>query len=579
MPTIRHLDQSTINKIAAGEVIERPASVVKELLENAIDAKADDIRIDLLRAGKQQIKLSDNGSGMAKDDLLICYKKHTTSKISGEQDLFTITSLGFRGEALASIAEIANLKITTKTKDNDTAERIEVEAGKIIRLETTAAPDGTTVDVANLFFNTPARKAYLKPDAAEVAAIINIVERYALLYYDKAFRLTNDRKEILKTPKAKSIAENTAFIYGSDIGRSLLEISYADAYLKVDGALARPSVTRADKSQQSIFVNGRYIRSRLITDEIYETLHTLLFHGRNPIFVLHIAIGPQETDVNVHPAKTFIKFRNESAVRHSIRRAIEDAIERYGLSVQETTAATTARRPSLSYEFPTESQKLLVRELPLQIIPQVKAGLGSEKGSGLQEEKRIGPFTIIGQLNRTYIIAESPEGLAVIDQHAAEERVNYERFMQEKKEGAIKKQHLLKEKSFELSPLLYHTATGNAQFLRSLGFSFEDFGSNTLKLNSIPEIFGRLKSTLFIDLLHELAKEKQKAVCAEIEERIIRFACRASVKAGDALTEPQMNGLIRRLRGCSNPFTCPHGRPTFFTISLGDLEKRFRRAG
>ncbi|HIG95193.1 MAG TPA: DNA mismatch repair endonuclease MutL [Nanoarchaeota archaeon] len=573
---IKLLDNSIINKIAAGEVIERPASVVKELLENSFDSGADEIKIEIYDAGIKKIKISDNGSGMTKEDALISYKRHTTSKIANEEDLFSINSLGFRGEALASIAEISNLKIITKTFDSSLGTFIEVEGGKLIKEEQIGCSNGTIIEVNDLFFNVPARKNFLKSNEIELSKIINIITKYALIKNDVSIKLIHNNKEILNSHKTNFLINNIIFVYGPEIAKDLINVNYEENGVIVKGYISKPVLTRADKSDQSLYVNKRYVKNNIISQAIYEAYKTLLFINRHPVFILEILIDPKEIDVNVHPAKTEIRIKKEELISGIIFNSIKNAFQNSNLIVSASLENETNHKSIKKYEFAKDKQSVLMVKDDSNYL---STNLYSEKSNFTKKKNIFENFYLLGQINKTYIIGENPEGLIVLDQHAAEERVNYEKFMNEKKSGAIKKQNLLTPRIIELTPVQYRAALNNKTFFESLGFNFDDFGNNSIKLTTIPEIFGRLKSTLLLDVINELVNLKGKIVDKEIEERIIRFACRASVKAGEELTSVEMRQLIENLGKTDNPYSCPHGRPTLISFSIADLEKKFKRTG
>ncbi|MFH1642092.1 MAG: DNA mismatch repair endonuclease MutL [Nanoarchaeota archaeon] len=550
---IRILDDSTITKIAAGEVIARPASVVKELLENSIDSGATEIKILLT---DNSIKIIDNGSGMSKSDAMLCFKRHATSKISNENDLNTVNTLGFRGEALAAIAEISNFKLITN--NNDVGTYIEVEAGKLIKNKEIGAPKGTTIEVNNLFFNVPVRKNYLKNEQVELGRIIRIVTNYALLHNNISIKLKHNDKETIHSPRTDSLLDNIAFVYGADLAKNLLKVDYKTENIEVAGYISKPSLTRSDKSAQSVYINCRYVKNELISNTIYNAYHTLLFVNRHPIFILKITLPHTDVDVNVHPTKDIVRIRNEKQIETELFNAIKQTFENCSLISDVSIGNETSQMPLKKYSFSKDSQSTL----------EVK-----EAVKEYTKEKQIfGPFKIFGQINKTYIIAENPLGLAIIDQHAAQERVNYEKFMGNY--NAVKKQSLIKPKILELTPEQHQNVITNKIFLNKL-FDFDEFGNNSVKLTAVPEIFGKLKSVLFIDIVNQL----QQTITNEIEEKIIRFACKASVKAGDELTKPQMDQLLMELENCKNPYSCPHGRPTLINVNIAELEKKFKRSG
>lgn len=609
---IRILDNSLINKIAAGEVIERPSSVVKELLENSLDAKATEIKIEIEEAGLKKIKVTDNGSGMTKEDLTLSYKRHATSKIQNTEDLFNITSLGFRGEALASIAEVSNTKIQTKTADSNIGSQLQVEAGNVINETECAIPTGTIVEVTDLLFNLPARKKYLKSNETEFNSILKTVTKYALIRQDVSIKLIKDSKIIINSQKTSDLLNNITYIYGAEITKNLLEVNHEESGIKILGYISRPNLTRSDKSDQSLFINKRYTKNSVISDAIYNAYKTLLFIHRHPIFILDMEISPTEIDVNVHPSKEIVKLKNEELISQIIYRAISKAFQETSLIPTASTEKESRGSPIKDYQFKLDYQtNLKIREStsnqPTPQIPQQNQATNEtqeilkiktinniqephtiyklpqeETQTTVKEETQtyhpnFGPFRILGQINKSFIVAETPEGLSIIDQHAAEERVNYENFLKQKSKNAIKTQNLLKPQIIELSPTQRIVAINNKELLNNLGFDIEDFANNTIKLSSIPEVFGKMKTNLIIDIINEIEKNNSTTIQTQIEERIIKFACRASIKAGDELTIYEMNNLLKRLAQCQNPYSCPHGRPTVINFTISDLEKKFKR--
>lgn len=579
MASIKLLDNSLINKIAAGEVIERPASVVKELIENALDAKATMVNIEVREGGSKSIMVQDNGTGMSREDVLLCFRRHATSKIHHEKDLFHITSLGFRGEALASIAEVSNLQIRTKRELDKAGTFLEVEAGAVLKNESIGIPTGTIVQVADLFFNVPARKKYLKSNERELHHIIKVVTNYALLRHDVAFTLSHNDKELLNAPRTSSLLENITSLYGGEVGKNLIRVGYQEDGIKIEGYVSKPSLTRADKSEQSWYVNGRFVRNEIMTKAVYDAYHTLLFINRHPIFVLNVSIPPEEIDVNVHPAKTAIRLKNEQGIKQIIFSALKKAFITNSLVPEATLDQETQQAPIAQYAFTTHRQTTLDGDERVSSYAIPRPGIVRVEDKDQPKNVNFNKMVILGQVNRTYIVTEHALGMCIIDQHAAEERVNYEKFMNELKQKAIQTQKLVRPKVLELSPVQYQIAKNNKVFMKNFGFHFEEFGEHAIKLTTIPEIFGRLKSTLFIDILNEIARSKATLIDKEVEARIVRFACKASIKAGDELTQPQMIQLLRDLSKTSHPYSCPHGRPTVVNVSVADLEKKFKRTG
>ncbi|MBW3020686.1 DNA mismatch repair endonuclease MutL [Candidatus Woesearchaeota archaeon] len=548
---IHVLDDSLITKIAAGEVIERPASIVKELIENSLDAGADEIKIEV--DGLNKIRISDNGSGMSEEDAMLSFKRHATSKIIKEEDIFNITSLGFRGEALASIAEISNFTIMTNEKDIGV--KIEIEGGRLQKQSKVGMPKGTIIEVRDLFFNVPARKNFLKSEITEHQEIVKVVENYALIS-NISFRLIKNGEEILNVPKGELI-DNITNIYGAEVARDMVKVEG-----EVEGYVSKPLLTRGSRVNQHIYINGRHVKNETITNAVYEGYDTFLFVGRHPIFVLNLNIDPKEIDVNVHPAKREVRLKREEKIREIVKNAVYSALKKENLVIQATVEKETEQQPIKQYEFTKDIQSVLEAENVTKVKDK-------------PIERRLGPFRIMGQVNRTYVVAESPKGLAIIDQHAVHERINYERFMRQFKDNAVRKQKLVTSKTIELNPHQYMTALGVRFEMGKLGFEYSDFGNNTIKLDTVPEIFGNLKSTSFIDVLNEL----KQGFTQEITEKIVMKSCKASIKAGEELTIPQLQVLMDELETVENPYNCPHGRPTIIELSVADLEKKFKRSG
>ncbi len=580
---IHILPDSLINKIAAGEVIERPASVVKELIENSIDAKANSIEVSIEQAGLGLIKVVDNGVGMDEKDAKLCFARHATSKIHDGKDIFAIGSLGFRGEALASISEVAH--VTLLTKDSaDVGTMLVVESGKVLKEEAASRARGTTIEVRDLFFNVPARKAYLKSVQVEMNHITNVVMQYALIHPEINIRLLSNGKEIIHAPITDNFLNNVMFVYGTEIGKELIPVDFSLNNIHVTGVISRPSYTRGDRSNQSLYINSRHIKHSLITDSVYDGYERLLFTGRHPVFVLNIDMDFSLVDVNVHPAKREVRLKNEQELEIVVRQAVADALSDANLITPATLENETTQAPIANYTFSTDTQETL------QVAEEVEKYVSTRQAPDVVQKERervyvgdekvkLGPFNILGQVNRTFVIAENPQGLCIIDQHAAHERVNYETFLADLEGKSLKIQELITPKVLEVTPVQFGIALANKEQIESLGFRFEEFGNNSLKLSAIPQLFDRLKSTLFLDILNQIESSGAKVIDDEVLDRIIRFSCKASIKAGEELTTIQLKTLLGQLEGCSNPYSCPHGRPTLIQLSIADLEKKFKRSG
>ncbi|MEA3513958.1 MAG: DNA mismatch repair endonuclease MutL [Nanoarchaeota archaeon] len=599
MGKVHVLDEVLINKIAAGEVIERPAAVVKELIENSIDAGADQISITIGEGGKSYIKVHDNGCGMAKEDVVMSIQRHATSKIEQSEDLFAINTLGFRGEALASIAAVSRMRIITRNKESEEGTQIDMEGFKIRSIKEIACPSGTIVEVSSLFYNTPARKKYMKAISSEHNAIVDIVTRYGLAYKNIFFKLYHGKKLVLNCPKTPNMLNNIVSIYGSELGKNLLKLNYKSKNLKLKGYVSKPSMTRGDKSQQSIFLNGRYIRNKAISSALYEGYHSLLFTGRHPIAVLFIDMDITKVDVNVHPTKDIVRIENEDRIYNDLKYAITSILESANLIPSAGINFNPNVKATKMYDFAKDKQKVLeTKEVPAAVYvkdndAETKTEVKNAEESDIKikdikaedaksedaKSERIGAYRILGQLNRTYIIAENPAGLLLIDQHAAEERVNYEILMEEYKHKGIKVQQLVKPKIIELTPAESNVIKANLELLKKAGFEFEEYGSNSFRVRTIPAIFGRFYDGLMTGLIRELDSISTKKIESIKEERIIRFACRKSIKAGKELTLREMENLMRHLDKTKQPFSCPHGRPTIISVTIGELEKKFKRVG
>ena len=572
MGCIKQLDQDLINKIAAGEVIERPASVVKELVENSIDAGSEKITIDIIEGGISQIKVADNGSGIQEDDLLLAIKRHTTSKIATLHDLFNINTLGFRGEALASIASVAKVEITTKTENDDVGQHIEVESGEVLIKKSVACNKGTSITVKNLFYNVPARKHHLKTIQTEFRKIVEIITQYALIHPEIHFVLTHNTTEILNAPSVNTPPSpqenlsNIAAVYGRETARDLLSVNYSFFDLSVKGFISIPGKARNDRNFQSIFVNKRHVRNPLIQKAAYDGYGSLLFHGRHPVFILDVIINPKKVDVNVHPTKKEIRIEKESDVYSAVKNAVIQALKNNNLVPEMFTQFSN------KHDFSREiNAKLVVDAAPRDEQVYLDEDLD------IKRKKEVG-IKILGRIYHTYIIAEDDKGMLLIDQHAAHERVMFEKFMQQFKDKKIHVQNLLSPLMLELSALESNTAFENIPLLRECGIEIEDFGKNTFIIRSLPSVFARQQDKKIVaDIISELSNNELKTLTTLKEERIAMAACRSAVKAHDMLEMPEMYKIMQELFSCSNPYSCPHGRPTMINYTIYDLEKKFKR--
>ncbi|SRR3989344_795798 len=599
MSAIHLLDEDLINKIAAGEVVERPASVVKEIVENSLDAQATKIDVEIQDSGKKLIKVSDNGEGMSKEDVLKSVLRHATSKIQSVEELFSITTLGFRGEALASIAAVSQLSITSKQKGKLEGFTMVLENGGIINSGIAAAEEGTTVEVRNLFFNTPARKKFLKTDAVELRHIIDVVINYALANPKVSFKLTHEGHTLLHSPAVADARSNIASIYGIQLAKELLEVQYQDEFVKINGFIAKPYQVRNDKTQQVLLVNKRWVKNNDITKAVYDGYHSMLFVNKHPVFVLNLDLDPQKIDVNVHPQKSEIKIEQKELVIKAVTTAVNQTLRKHNLIPvldvefeQQTSFGIPAQKkvekPAYKYQFEKAQQTMFVREeaLPLQeaeedkevyqeqepvIIPE------QEAAAERTETSAIPALKILGQVHKTFFVAETPGGMMCIDQHAAHERVLYEQFMKQYMNKQIEVQHLLQGEMMEFSPAEKILVMERKAELERYGFRLEEFGDNAFVLKTVPSLLGRIQpAEITYEIVNKLQQEKGSL--QEIQEEIItRMACRAAVMAGEVLSIFQINAILDDLSLCQHPYTCPHGRPTMIKTSYEELEKKFKR--
>jgi DNA mismatch repair protein MutL len=569
--TIKVLSPQVAAKIAAGEVVERPASVVKELLENALDAGAGQIAIETKGGGLESIRITDDGCGIAAEDVETAFGRYATSKITRVEDLDGITTLGFRGEALASIAAVAQVDLTTGIKESTVGDLLTLKEGLVVRHNQQARPHGTTITVRDLFRNVPARLKFLKTAATENSHIANVVSQYALAYPEIRFFLNIDGRTALQTTGSGKLIDVVIEIYGLETARRMLEVSGGEVGwqageavpITVTGMVGAPAVNKAGRDALSFFVNRRVIGSRLLTRAVEEAYQGLLMQGRHPIAIININLPPSEVDVNIHPTKAEVKFQNERAVFTAVQRAVR--------SVLVTTA------PVAKIE---ESQKQYTGQ-PSGMTQSLWSGPAKENGSApllstnAQSPKMTLPLLrVLGQAAGNYIVAEGPDGLYVIDQHAAHERIMYEKLLAEKATRGIQVQGMLEPYSFEVTPPQDEMLKTEAGRLHDFGFTIEFFGERTYLVRAVPSV---LKDGDWLEALKEILDSPRDKM-TNVEDDIIKsLACHSAVRAGKMLTDDEMRELVRQLEQVNLPNTCPHGRPTMLHLSIGQLEKEFGR--
>jgi DNA mismatch repair protein MutL len=610
MAIINLLDNETINKIAAGEVIENPKSIVKELVENSIDAGADEITIEIKNGGKSFIRVTDNGKGIEKDQVENAFKRHCTSKISSSDDLNSLFTLGFRGEALASIAAVSKVEIITRTNDDIYGIKMTIEGGKIISKEDIGCPVGTTITVTDLFYNVPARKKFLKSDISESSNINEIVVSLALSKENISFKYINNNNVAYRTPKTNNLMNTISSLYEKDFYNSLLKIDYKGDVLGITGYTTNLNYYRGNRKQQIVFVNGRVIKHRRMSYFIEEAYNTLLPKNKYPACFIKIEIAPALVDVNVHPAKTEVRFQNEEMVLNEIKNAIYSAL--HSKSIMKEVKGETLLHDSkdinnlrifdrssgisvilggLENKFTEETEEtenIRITEVEISnkdiavmesLKPYDKFEFKQQKFIKAEnDEDKLPELFVIGIVMDTYIICENPEKtcMFMIDQHAAHERINYEKFLNQYNSREILIQEIVPE-VINLSYDDYETAMSNVEIFEYLGISVENFGNNAILINNIPTIFkdSNLKDVFYaiLDNLKDITKSNLDFVM----EKIIKEACVKSVKSGDRLHMSEVRALLNDLRMTDNPYTCPHGRPVIIKMTRYEIEKMFER--
>jgi DNA mismatch repair protein MutL len=587
---IHVLAPEVASQIAAGEVVERPASVVKELVENALDAGATRINILVTGAGKRLIEIADDGVGIPADQILLAVARHATSKLQTAEDLFHISTLGFRGEALASIGSVARVTLISRSTGCDKAMRLYVEGGKAGQLAEAGAPHGTVVRVEDLFFNVPARLKFLKSDMTERRQIDELVTRYALAYPQVSFQLSQDGRPSLMTSGNGDRREVLATIYGIELARQMLEVQSEDETLRITGFISPISLTRSHRREISFFVNGRPVHDAALTTALVQAYHTLLMVGRFPLAFLFIQMPPEAVDVNVHPAKAEVRFRDADRVFRSVQRAARRALLAHtpvpalssGLTWGQAEAGTlpwSYQQPGLDWQMAGDKSQNLVQS-PEEPAQTELTGQGTRQPAFTVGS--IPLLRLVGQVAMSYLVAEGPDGLYLIDQHAAHERVLFERFMRlhSTTSPGIPAQALLEPVVAELPAASARMVEEQLPFLNQLGFNIEVFGAGAFIIRAIPMILAGMNPASALSVLVEDFEEDETPLQNEQEARLIARVCkRAAVKAGQALSADEQRALLADLEACASPRTCPHGRPTMIHLSVDLLERQFGRRG
>ncbi len=675
MGSIVLLDDLTINQIAAGEVIERPANVVKELVENSLDANATSISVEIENGGITYMRITDNGKGIEPDDVDLAFERHATSKIRRAEDLVRVSTMGFRGEALASIAAIAKVEMITRTKNNETGTKVIVEGGNILSKEECGAPIGTTITIRELFYNTPVRYKFLKKDFTEGGYIETAVERIALIHPEVGFKLINNKKEVLHTSGNGSMTDVVYNVFGKDIASNLVDVNFQYENIRVTGVVGKPEIARSNRSNQMFYVNGRFIKDKTLSAAAEEAYRTMIPHGKFGFCILNINIPPEQVDVNVHPAKLEVRFSEEGKVFKAIHYAIkntllgvdlvrEDDDNKYVPDVKNITSEDNSKnmdtieskvvpitentvpkrtlfdifkgkqeknnsvkeelkdneyiievtqkeereKKSFMNNLTTNSESKITRPFEIKNPEEAenlhKLETNVEQNENVNAESKdtnnaitegnqvktffekdfsdkapIPEYKILGVAFDTYILLQMDDDVYILDQHAAHERVLYEKIKENfYRSGGKEVQMLLLPDILEVSKRDMHMIKDHIDLFEQAGFALEEFGENTIKINGVPVICYEMDTkALFMDILDgiDITTRTNKQ---DIEEKFIAtVACKAAVKANMKLDEREIRGLLDQMLLLDNPFTCPHGRPTAIRITKYEIEKKFGR--
>lgn len=579
MSNIKVMDEILANKIAAGEVIEKCVSIVKELVENSIDAKSSNIRVDLINSGVTEIKVTDDGVGMDHDDAVLAFQRHATSKLKSEDDLFKISSLGFRGEALPSIASVSEVSLKTSTGDKGTY--ILIKGGKIITNESCEARCGTEIIVRKLFYNTPARLKHLSSLYSELANISDFINKIALSYPDISFILTNDGKTLLNTSGNGNLLKVINNIYGIDITKKMIEINNTDGEYNIYGYISMPEVTKSSRNHMITIVNGRVVRNQEVNKTINDSYHTFKPDDRYPIVVLKIDVDTSLVDVNIHPTKQDVKFGKLEELKELISSTISEELKKirlipkienkeYDIPINNIMVNTINNYEDID-EKPNESYE----EITLNLEVKEETPIYKE----VIKEEKVPMMYPVGLVKGTYIICQNELGMYMIDQHAANERVNYEYYYYALN-NLTESIDMLIPINIELPFNEYIVVKENLNILRNMHFDIEEFGVNSFIIRSHPIWLPKGNEELAIRKIIELiiSKEKNFDILKFNDRVAMTVSCKASIKANDNISIDEMQTLINKLRNCKNPYTCPHGRPTIIFYSNYELEKLFKRA-
>ena len=608
---IQILDQDTINQIAAGEVVERPASVVKELMENAIDAGATAVTVEIRQGGIGFIRITDNGCGIPKEELPLAFLRHSTSKIHSAADLLTVASLGFRGEALSSIAAVSQVELITKTTDSLTGSRYRIEGGEEKGLEEVGAPEGTTFISRNLFFNTPARRKFLKTETTEAGHVADLVEKIALSHPEISIRLIVNNQNRLHTSGNHNLKDIIYTIYGREIAGSLLSVSEEREGMRISGFIGKPVIARGNRNFENYFINGRYIKSRLISKAIEDGYKSYMMQHKYPFTLLHFTIEPELIDVNVHPSKMELRFKDGEAVYQMVYHAVTSALS--GKELIPTASLPEPRvpnqpkvpnQPEISNQPESQSQpEVPGRPEPFEKKRMEAMGIVKEPPSPYGKEPPVPPSAeekkeeqlelfdgrllseearkrhrLIGQVFDTYWLVEYDGSLYIIDQHAAHEKVLFEQNFASLKSREYTSQYISPPIILSLSMREAELLNRSIDVFRQVGFEIEPFGGSEFAVRAVPgNLLSLAKKELLMEMIDSLSEEGGRIAPESVYDRIATMSCKAAVKGNTNLSFAEADQLIDSLLKLENPYQCPHGRPTIISISKYEMEKKFKR--
>ncbi len=575
MSLIHVLPEHIANKIAAGEVVERPASVVKELVENSLDSGATQIEIEFKAGGRSRIAITDNGQGMSFEDAALAFQRHATSKITDLEDIYAIKTLGFRGEALPSIASIAHVELVTSEKKAGSGTRIKIEGGKALAHEAASPQEGTRIAVTNLFFNTPARRKFLKADATEAKQIVTTVMLAALVHQKVGFRLKEEERVIFDIPKQSDLKERISLLLGKEMSQEMIPFNVEKNSFQIHGMIGKPNLNRANRLSQFFFVNGRPIQNRNLSFALYRGYDTLLMTQRYPVGVIFIEIDPSLVDVNIHPTKKEVRFHDETAVCDALARGIK---ERLNQKKRPTSEPTEVAQP---FPLKSESLSLQLKESIVAYQAREKEKKSVETVSAITETlpREEAVLKVLGVIKNTYIVCETTQGFLMIDQHAAHERLLFEQVLLDVQKGNVEVQQLLLPEMIELTAAEAAVLESQIEFINKVGISISLFGQNSYVIDAVPAYF---KNQSIASLIHQIVTEVELSGQVHSHEKkrekiAAMMSCKAAVKAGDRLKPQEMESLASQTFLNLQNKTCPHGRPVMFQMTEYDLAKQFKR--